>query len=253
MMLCSIGLYELSSDARMSQGEKMKRSAPKLGIWIVAIAIVVALVVVALRQARTGAAGGSDASSVSTATNMPPAPPKPIVQERMADPAYVASLKALIDARQEKIVVMAPIRDEMRRLVEGAAAELRAEGVEPTEEAVQKRVQRRPEWAGLSARAKALQVELATIQDRTAKTVRTKMEEQYAARRDYAAAAGNISTGLHPRPADWQAQPLTNAITIVTEPVVVTNRPGSDVRQMPALPERKPVIMEKKPAAQPAP
>lgn len=227
----------------------MKRSGITVGFSIVAVAVLVASVVhVSRRQQAASQRNGSvEGTPEEAVPALPQGPLKPVVQERMEDPVYVAALKELIDERSVKVMETAEVRNAMRALAEAAAEELTAEGVDATEAAVRERVMQHSEWPILEAKAETLRVALNRIADRTQAHIHNRMSEQYAMRRQRTAAlvAAGDAAAMPPRPMPV-IRTLTNEMALATAPIVVTNRPGAATRPPRVLPDRKPVTLSGK-------
>ncbi len=228
----------------------MKRSGITVGFSIVAVAVLVASVILVSRRQqaasqRNASVEGAPADGAVPA--LPQGPLKPIVQERMEDPVYVAALKGLIEERSVKVMEAAEVRNAMQALAEAAAEELTAEGVDATEAAVRERVMQHSEWPILEAKAETLRVALNRIADRTQAHIQDRMSEQYAMRRQRTAAlvAAGDAAATPPRPMPV-IRTMTNEMTLATAPIVVTNRPGAATRPVRVLPDRKPVTLSGK-------
>ncbi len=229
--------------------EKLKANAG----WIaVAVALAAAVVVVLVVSRREPGARLRPPPAIGTDTDTGDALPSvSLVQERMADPVYVAALHEIVEERRAVIVEAAGVRERMATVVTAAQSELEAEAeasarargesldeLPPvTEEALKERAMQHPDWPALEAELLTVQRELNVIQQRAETTIRERMTRQYATRR---AARDTAGSEVAPMMAVPEVKLLEHPQPEV-ERIVITNVPPAILDSMPARPDRRPV------------
>jgi hypothetical protein len=186
---------------------------------------------------------------------------KPMVDNRMADPAYLGTLKQIAAERREIATESLRIRQELSDLVTKAADEIRREqnpSTVPEEidsienetaidmEKIEARARSYPEWEGLEKELQQSQNTLAEIKMRVSAMIRERMIAQYEQRKLAMAAAGVVPDPM-PQPPEiarmTEEMRMTGEALMNSERTVITNISENVQLAIPPVPDRKPARM----------
>ncbi len=158
------------------------------------------------------------------------APKKTGLQQRMENPEYLATLKALQAEREVKAAEATQVRNKLTEVAhkveqeDAAAIALRQEintlqaQITEKEKALSDLTRQNPEWIKLEESYRAVEADLDAIRQRSQATVQQKMLEQVAARKAAAEQAGT-RTSVTPQAPTIQKAPAQPSFA----PIVVTN------------------------------
>ncbi len=205
---------------------------------LVLLVVVLALVVSQLARQCVNRPGETGTQGRAPSAAQPAKTFPDMADERMADEGYRAALKALTDERRETAIEARKVAEQMRVIVAASTQTLRQQGGEVSAEQIEAHARKQPDWPPLEAKRTELETKLADIQARTQKTISDRMNEQYAARRGAISLVSNRVA----------VSAATNTIEFATEPIIVTNKPGTPPREFPASPVRKPAEPKARPA-----